>query len=204
MDSHQESLAALQHLRSVSNTAATAGDIGVYITASAFEAILHLNSSTQDSIEQAQRAIASARTYQLQMPSTELSQIWALLDVVDLACSLQQCQSPDQADAKMKVMQALLDEGNPQSGWNTNGSFTVALNHVPEENLISDTGGIYNIAHDGLVGLSFSWLPQRDLYLLGYYLSGITAMRSRHITDKAINYLREGLRMTQGELQEPR
>ncbi|KAF2097469.1 hypothetical protein NA57DRAFT_77726 [Rhizodiscina lignyota] len=204
MESHQESLVALQHLRSISATAESFGDVEIFITSAAFEAMIHLKSGGPESIEQAQRAIASARSYQLQLPSTELSQVWAILDIVDLACSLKHSQNPEQANMKMNAMQHLMDEANPKLAWNSDGSFTVCLNHIVDPNLIGNTGDILNFESKGQVSLSFHWLPQRDLYMLGYYLSGITAIQSKSITDdKANNYLLEGLRMAKELLKSP-
>ncbi|KAF1990076.1 hypothetical protein K402DRAFT_325508 [Aulographum hederae CBS 113979] len=200
LGAHTEVLAAQQHLRHLSSFAENQGDNAIFVTCAAFEAMLHLRSGLADSIEQAQRAIASARSLQLQDSVKDLHQIWTLLDCVDLGCSLQQA-SHEAADAKMSKMQQALD--GAQTQWKDE-SFTVLIESSASGPLSASTGGILQKSPDGRDMLSFTWLRQKDLYSLGYYLSGVTSYLKHSVTnDKAEKFLREGVKIIQTNLKSP-
>lgn len=205
---HQNVLNALQQLKSISSAADKHGDICIFVIAAAFEAVVHLREGGADSVEQSQHALASARRYQLQVRSSETVQIRALLDVVDLACSLQAHQTADQIQEKMHAMQDIMDDSDDattkDSLWNKDGTFTVPINHNVDMRLIETTSGIFQADSNGRALLTFSWLSKRDLYMLGYFLSGITALQTKPPSDeKASNYLKEGLKLTQASIRAP-
>lgn len=192
--SHPETSSALQNLHSISALAERQGDKAIYVTCAALEAMVHLRTPGSDSIEQAQRAIASARSLQLETSVKDLGQIVALVDFLDLACSLQH-YIPDQALAKMATMQAIMDQAvlpNKDKDMD-NGTFTVLLDQSSGGQLTASTGGIFQKTADGRDQLTFSWLHRRDLYSLAYYLSGVTSHLKNEV--KAENYLREGLKL---------
>lgn len=183
---------ALQNLHSISALADRQGDRAVFVTSATLEAMVHLRSTATDHVEQAQRAIATARSLQLQTSMTELGQVIALLDFLDLACSLQQ-YTPDQAFSKMQAMQAVMDEAI-RDGDET-GIFTVMIDQTIGSSLTTATGGIFQKRKDGRDELTFSWLPKRDLYTIGYFLSGITAYLKSPIDSKTEKYLLEGIKI---------
>lgn len=61
--------------------------------------------------------------------------------------------------------------------------------------MTTTTGGIFSKSKDGRDELVFSWLRDKDLNGLGYYLSGLTALSYDNHGPK---YLTEGWRYTQG------
>lgn len=200
--SNHDALAALQNLRSISALAESKGDIGIFITCAAFEAMAHLRISAPDSIEQAHRAIASARSYQLEVPPTAIPQVWALLDVIDLVCILEQGHSPDQIQEKIRALSQTLDNDlvdSPSMNWKEDGLFMVAVAEG-DSSLVQQSGGIFQRTRAGRTALTFSWLPQRDLYLVGYYLNGLTRMQVtvKDNVSKANSYLQTGLKATKG------
>jgi len=198
MPSHPETSSVLQNLHSISALAERQGDKAIYVTCAALEAMVHLRTPGSDSIEQAQRAIASARSLQLETSIRDLGQIVALLDFLDLACSLQH-YIPDQALAKMATMQAIMDQAvlpNKDKDMD-NGTFTVLLDRSSGGQLTASTGGIFQRTVDGRDRLTFSWIHRRDLYSLAYYLSGVTSQFKHE--GKAENYLREGLKLIRGK-----
>lgn len=197
--SNTEILSALQNLRSISSIAEKRGDRSIFVTCAALEAMVHMQNASTDSIEQAQRAIASARSLQLQTSIRGLTQIVALLNCVDLACSLQQ-YTPEQASAKMETMQAVMDQAGQDANWNDDGSFAVLIENSSGGQTTASTGGIFQKSGDGRDMITFSWLQHRDLYMLGYYLSGVTAHLRNPTEGKAEKYLQAGLKATQGEL----
>lgn len=195
--SHPETSSALQHLHAISALAEKQGDRAIFVTSAALEAMVHLRIPGSDSIEQAQRAIASARSFQLETSVKELGQIVALVDFLDLMCSLQH-YVPDQAAAKMTAMQKIMDQAVLASTGKDNGTFNVLVDRSSGGQLTASTGGIFTKTADGRDHITFSWLHRRDLYSLAYYLSGVTSHLRNE--DRAENYLREGIKLIRESL----
>lgn len=185
-----ETASALQQLHEISKQADKRGDRAISITASALEAMVHLRAGGPDHLEHAQRAIAAARTYQLQETSKELGQIGALIDAVDVACSLQKGQ-PD-----WQTMNALQQKADKQPGPD-DGVFSVLIEKsFGGQNLTQCTGGVFKKAHDGRDELVLTWLPKNSLNMLAYHLSGLACSVTEVSRGRA--YLKEGQRITQG------
>jgi hypothetical protein len=164
------------------------GDRAIFVTASALEAMIHLRTPGLDHLEQAQRAIASARSYQLQASTKELGQVDALIDCVDIACSLQQGK-PDR-----QKMEAIQQKADKDPGPN-NGVFSVLIDKSFGGNLTQYTGGIFTKSDNGRDELVFTWLPKNDFKMLAYYLSGMTTIA--HDASRGVTYIKEGYKVTQ-------
>ncbi|KAJ6151077.1 hypothetical protein N7470_007671 [Penicillium chermesinum] len=164
--SHQETLHALQHLNKITALSGRNADKAVSAMAAVIEALAHLQQgSGSDAIEQAQRAIASARSHQLNDELRNIPQLVTLIQMVDICCSVLE-----------------YDINRPSS---------------------MDTGDILQV-ENGTLFLSFTWLPQHDLYALSYFLSSVTlSAKNSHDGRKAEKYLDEGLRMVQGSFTSP-
>ncbi|KAJ5674793.1 uncharacterized protein N7477_004727 [Penicillium maclennaniae] len=201
--SHQDSVQALQHLHRISTMASRNGDKAVSAMAAIMEALAHLQHGTgSDAIEQAQRAVAAARSHQLNEELRDIPQLVTLIYMVDIFCSLLEYDI-NQATQKLSVMQAKVDETLSDPNWRPDGSFSVPLNGKSAGPSSIDTGDILQV-HNGTLLLSFNWLPQHDLYALSYFLSSVTlSSRNSHDGRKAEKYLDEGLRMIQGEFKAP-
>ncbi|EON61650.1 hypothetical protein W97_00866 [Coniosporium apollinis CBS 100218] len=200
--SHPETLAALQHLRRISTLADSQGDRAIFVACSAVQAMVYLRSGSMDCIEQAQRAIAAARSYQLQMTAQELGHFVTLLDFIDLACCLQQ-YNPEQATVKMQAMQASMDRISDEMASTDDGSFSVLIEQSSGGQATTSTGGVFQKTADGRDMLTFTWLRKLDLYLLGYFLSGVTAHLKFSVGGKAEQYLQESLRMSRESFKLP-
>ncbi|KAJ5778966.1 hypothetical protein N7457_006686 [Penicillium paradoxum] len=201
--SHQDSVQALQHLHKITAMASRNGDKAVSAMAAVIESLAHLQLGTNsDSIEQAQRAVAAARSHQLNDELRHIPQLTTLIQMVDICCSLLE-YDVNQSGQKLKVMQALMDETLTDSNWRPDGSFSVPLNGKSAGPSSIDTGDILQV-HNGTLLLSFNWLPQHDLYALCYFLSSITlSAKNSYDGRKAEKYLEEGLRMVQGNFKAP-
>ncbi|OQE92976.1 hypothetical protein PENNAL_c0006G10170 [Penicillium nalgiovense] len=201
--SHQDSVQALQHLHKITAMASRNGDKAVSAMAAVIESLAHLQQATNsDSIEQAQRAVAAARSHQLNDELRHIPQLTTLIQMVDICCSLLEYDI-NQSGQKLKVMQALMDETLSDSNWRPDGSFSVPLNGKSAGPSSIDTGDILQV-HNGTLLLSFNWLPQHDLYALCYFLSSITlSAKNSYDGRKAEKYLEEGLRMVQGNFKAP-
>ncbi|QDS77045.1 hypothetical protein FKW77_006753 [Venturia effusa] len=186
--SQHDVTAAIDNLHKINELAESRGDCAVLIVAHTLEAMIHLRSLTSDNVEQAQRAVAAARTHQLQTSVKGLTQIWALLDCIDLACSLSEYHQ-DQQSRKVEVMQKLMDDAIGSDAWRMDGQFAVPLETSPSS-LTESTCGIFERTK-GKDHLMFSWLRSRDLWALCYLLSGIAA--SKGGLERRIAHLSEGL-----------
>jgi Cohesin loading factor len=197
-DSLHEHAAAIQHLHAIQKLAEVARDDAVLVTAATVEAMAHLRSGSAESTQHAQRAVAAARTLQLK-PSVEgtIDQIWAMLDCIDLACSLLD-YNPDQAGQKMDVMQKLLDEKRARFTWADDGSFAVPINLSYDMSITNVTNGIFDRTERGQDKLKLSWLNWQDLYALGFHMSGL-ASHLKSSMDKAQKYYQEGLKAMDGK-----
>ncbi|KAF2432223.1 hypothetical protein EJ08DRAFT_695676 [Tothia fuscella] len=190
-DSTHDISVALQNLRAIS-ALAEGRHKAVYITCATLEAMVHLRSPSADSLEQLQRAIASARTYQLDPSVEHMVQIWTLLDYIDVSCSLMQCL-PDQSYTKNNAMQKMMDTVIESPLWNDDGTICVSLN-MQATSLTESTNGIFRRSKDGKDSIVFSWLNKRDLYTLGFFMSAVTATLRNTIDDKIEIYITEGLK----------
>ena len=195
MSSHSEYGAVLRHISALNALADGQRHISVQITAATLEAIVHIRSGSTDAVDLTQRAMATARTHQLDPEMQRLPQIRGLLDCLDLTCSLIQF-NPDQAIARMRQMQNNLDTGTRDAGWSKDGSFTVELGETDSEDLEQDTCGIMKRTKDGSAALVFRWITKSQLYSLGFLLSGLTKLHQHSGDRKADQFLNEGLKLT--------
>ena len=194
---------ALHHLRSIGALAKMRGDHAVFVMAATLQAQSHLRSSRADAIEEAQRALAEARALQT-LDRAKTAPLAALTLVMDLLCSLMDSK-PSQAMPKMQALREFLDRVSLEQDLSLDGSFTLPVRRDSSSNnsLQSVHGvlrsGADDKAHGGMDRLEFSWMPARDVYALGYFLSGVSSShRNSYDGQKAEKFLEEGLKMTAG------
>lgn len=174
------------------------GDKAVLAISAMIEALAHLQlDSNFDSVEQAQRAVAIARSHQLNDELSHTPQLITMIQMVDICCSLLE-YDVSQSSQKLGILQELMDERLNHPNWRLDGSFSIPLNGKSAGPSSIDTGDILQV-QNGTLLLSFSWLPQHDLYALCYFLSSIT-LSSKNSYDgrKAEKFLQEGRRMING------
>lgn len=165
-----ETIPALQQLHAISTYATKRGDTTVGFACNALEAMVHLRSSAQDRMTEAQRAIAQARSLQLTMSAKQQGTFGTFFDVVDLACGIHQ-NVPDSAKSTALV-QATADENDDGLGTG-DGIFTVILDRTSGGTLTSDTGGIFRKTAEGRDELMFTWLPREDIKALCFHLCAL-------------------------------
>ncbi|KAH8726108.1 cohesin loading factor-domain-containing protein [Phaeosphaeriaceae sp. PMI808] len=179
-----ESVLALQQLHAILGHAEKRGDRAVYVACSALEAMVHLRSGVSDRLEQAQRAIAAARSLQLQVSAKQLGSFGTLIDMIDVACGIQH-GSPDGRKSN-GLIETIMDEKN-DSFRSEDGMFTVLVERSFGGSLTYDTGGIFRKNSDGRDELVFAWLPKEDLRTLCFHISAL----DRNIHDKGFIYMKE-------------
>lgn len=191
---HMDTLSAISHLKIVSDLSTRHGDRAISTMATTLEAMTHLRqSNSTENIEQAQRALAVARSQQLDPAVAALPQLAILTQYVDL-CSTLQRLDPAQAVSKMHALQTTLEALPEGHSLTEEGSFPISMAHVGSS-ATKPSFGVVRSKPDGSTELIFNWLPRDDIYALGCLLSGI-AITHRNTTDglKAEQMLKEGLR----------
>ena len=177
----------------------TWGDHAISTMASIVEALIHLGESNNaESIEQAQRALANARSSQLDPVVGAVAQLTVLIQFADLCCTLEKFD-PSQAVSKMRTMQATLEKVNERHGWTEDGSFAVPIAH-PAVFRSAIQSGIIQSGADGNLTLVFNWMPKEDIYNLGFLLSSM-AIAHKNSSDgqKAEQMLKEGIQMQESQ-----
>ena len=195
LGSHTEHAAALKHMNALKALAEDQRLVAIQILAATLESIVHLRTGNADALNLTQRAMASARTHQLGEEMQQMPQIRALLDCLDLTCSLIQFND-DQAGAKLQQMQNNLDQGTRDAGWRKDGDVFVPLGFCENEKLEQDTAGIMRRSQEGEAMLVMRWITSSQLYALGFLLSGLTKSYQNSSDVKAGQFLAEGLKMT--------
>ncbi|KAK0784368.1 hypothetical protein LTR75_010739 [Friedmanniomyces endolithicus] len=170
-----ETAAVLKHLSALKAAAEPQRHVTVQIVAATLDAVVHLKSGAADAVELAQRAIAAARMHQLSPEMQCAPQLRALLDCLDLACSLMQHKSTHIIE-KMRQMQTSIDSTKYDNAWTQNAStFLVPIGTLFSVDIHADTAGILAATTKGELGLSFDWIRKGQLYALGYLLSGVAS-----------------------------
>lgn len=163
------------------------------------EALIYLRLSTgAESIEQAQRALAVARSSQLDPAVAQIPQLAAMMHFVDLGWSLR-TNDPVQAVSKLQAMQAALETIHDGNAWTESGTFFVPISHTQDLLPASQTG-IVRDDIDNSRKLLLDWVPKEDIYNLGFLLSGIcTAHKNTLDGFKSEQMLKEGVCRQDGQ-----
>ncbi|KAB8300099.1 hypothetical protein EYC80_000331 [Monilinia laxa] len=192
--------AAIQNLRSISGLAIQQSDHSVHIVASLMEALAHLKSSGVYGIEHVQRAIAAARTYQLDIKSS-IPQLIGLTHILDVICSILR-GDPAQTLSTLRAMQVVMDDLLKNQAWSMeNDTLAIPIDSVHKvKHLINqDTRNVLSMREDGRGQIIMSFLNKKDAYALTYLLSGIVLMHKNPLDQKAVKFLQEGLSRLKGD-----
>jgi hypothetical protein len=197
--SHQDLVVALQNLRAISELASSEDDAAVSLLCATYEALLHLKSMTASCVEEAQRAVAAAKSLQLHPLAKPLSQLWALLDCVEVICYLMEGK-PAMAAEKAEQMAPIMDNIREHPKTGDDGLLLIPLQEDPGP-LTESTCGIFRRV-DEKDYLVFHWLPQRDLWAFCFLLNAITTQARTFADKKSEVYLREGLKIMKENLND--
>lgn len=160
--------AALQSLRSISTKANEHNDRAIYSTASLMEVIAYLSSPGSENSENAQRALAAARTYQLDEGS-EVPQIAFLTHCLDVTCSFIYGGPPGDTSAKLRNLQIFMDSAKDNPAWQSGDSVVaipVGQHAEPTQTVSSDTRAVLDVSEDGRPRLLMSFLAPQDAVAL--------------------------------------
>lgn len=191
-----EAVPTLQQLHAILAHAEKRGDRAIFVACSALEAMVHLRSGAADRLEQAQRAIAGARSLQLQVSARELGSFGTLIDIIDIACGIQQ-GVPD--DTKSSALDQVMTDETEKSASLKAGIFTVLIERSVGGNLTFDTGGVFRKSTDGRDELVFSWLPLEDVKTLCFHINAL----HRSIHEKGVKLIKEAHLRSRDALKRP-
>ncbi|WEW61541.1 hypothetical protein PRK78_007031 [Emydomyces testavorans] len=195
--------AAMKTIEGIIRGVEAIGDKAIVVVSSIIEALVHLqHSSSGDSIEQAQRAIAMARSHQLHKSVGDAPHINTMIQMADICCSVLEYDIP-QAAQKLQILQKNMDQNINSPLWQDDGSFSVPLSQEATIQSTGESGDIFQLENGNRV-LMLTWLPEVDIYALCYFLSSVTlSAKNSQDGHKAEKYLQEGLRMIRGSLEAP-
>lgn len=189
-----EAVSALQQLHGILAHAERKGDRAIYVACSALEALVHLRSGAPDRLEQAQRAIAAARSLQLQVSAKQLGSFGTLIDIIDIACGIQHGMPSSQKSTAL--IGSILGEDDKTLGQD-NGVFTVLVERSAGGNLTFDTGGVFRKSADGRDELVFAWLPKEDLKTLCFHICAL----DQNVHEKGLSYMKEAHQRSRSALK---
>ncbi|EME48280.1 hypothetical protein DOTSEDRAFT_124072 [Dothistroma septosporum NZE10] len=196
-NSYVESSTLVRQLTAINAVADRHHDAAVQIVAFTMEALIHLRARTPDSVDLAQRALAAARMHQTSPEMAAMPQARALLNYIDLGCSIMHFNL-EQASAKMRLMQGDLDSANRDSSWCRDGSWHVQLGAIRTSsiNIDADTGGVVCMVN-GQPSLVFKWFTKMQIYILAFMFSSLCSMHKNASSEqKAEAFLDEALKMS--------
>ncbi|KAF1936780.1 hypothetical protein EJ02DRAFT_459235 [Clathrospora elynae] len=179
-----EVVLALQQLHAIQAHAHRREDRAVYVACCALEGMVHLRSGASDRLEQAQRAVAAARSLQLQVSAEQLGSFGTLIDLIDLACRV--LSGTPNTQKSNALLEAILGK-KVGSGSVENGVFTVLIEHNAKGNSTYDTGGVFRKNADKKDELVFTWLPKEDLKALCFHICAL----DHHVHEKGLIYMKE-------------
>jgi hypothetical protein len=189
-----EAVKALVHLHAIRDLADDRKDRAIYVVSNILEAMVHLRSAAVDRVEQAQRALAVARSLQLQLSAEQLGPFGTLFALVNVVCGVLN-GAPDVAKSAALIASEL--EEKTTSSLSDTGNVTVAIERSSGGSLTTDTGGIFRknaAGHDELV---FSWLPEEDLHTLCIYVCGL----DQRFHKKGFSYIRTAHQQAKGSAE---
>ncbi|KAL1795427.1 hypothetical protein ACET3X_005651 [Alternaria dauci] len=175
---------ALQQLHAIQDHAGRRGDRAIFVACHVLEAMIHLRSGAPDRIDNVQRAIAAARSLQLQVSAKQLGSFGTLIDMVDIASGIQK-GSPD-PQKSTALLESILRDNNDQTCPHSS-VFTVLIERSFGGNLTFDTAGVFRKNAEQKDELVFTWLPKEDLQALCFHICAL----DQHVHEKGLNFMKE-------------
>lgn len=127
------------------------------------EAIAHLSSPGTDNLEHANRALASARTYQLDQ-GNKIPQLVFLTHCLDVVCSF--LHTPrGETPKKLRALQLFMDSVRDDKSWNpADGALAIPVNTHSDfsQTASPDSGAVLGVTSNGHHFLVLSCLGKQD------------------------------------------
>jgi len=183
-------------LEKISNLARQNSDPVILAFAAVFEALLHLSSSSPDAITATQSALAKARALQLNPDVEAIPQMTIVMEFIDLASSVQECNIV-QAEQKRKILHDVLYDAIGNTNWRDDGLVYLPISKRSLAGLhVSSNGHIFE--KDGKCLMGFLWLLKEEAEALGFLFSADSAAHKNGHDGKAEKYAKNGLALVRG------
>lgn len=197
-----ETAALVRNLSAMTETAEDQGHVAVQIMASLFEALIHLRSRSPESVDLAQRALATARMHQLSPVMASMPRFQCMLGFVDLSCSLIRFNH-DQVTAKSDQMQKFIDSSARNASWGKDDGWQVSFGGLPSSSpdIEADTGGMLKKLPNRECAFTFRWLTKPQIHTLSYLLAGLAAInKNASHEQKAEAFFGEGVKLAKRQI----
>ncbi|KAK7888144.1 hypothetical protein LTR67_009021 [Exophiala xenobiotica] len=183
--------AAVQ-LEKITNLARQSSDSAVLALAAVLEASLHLSSSSHEAVTASQTALAKARALQLNPDVETTPQLTILMEFIDLACSVRECNIA-QTENKRKTMHEVLYESISNPAWRDDGFIYIPVSKRAIAGIQLQGNG-HIVERGGKYFMTFSWLSKEHVEALGFLFSADSAAyKSGADGGKAEKFAEEGL-----------
>jgi hypothetical protein len=198
--SQQEIHSSVTQLQKIGAIATQQGDYVIFAFAALMESLIHLQSSSPDSLDSARRALASTRQWHRNPEFASDPQMQILMEFVDLCCSRQE-MNLDQITSKLLHMQQTMDQIVDDLNWQDDGTLYLPMSKRSASGVPLSNSGLVS-ERNGKPVLTMRWLSKGDTYALGYLLSAVcVAHKNASDGHKAEKFLEEGLRLLRTNLK---
>ncbi|KEF61675.1 uncharacterized protein A1O9_03243 [Exophiala aquamarina CBS 119918] len=187
---------ATTQLEKISNLARQNSDSVILAFAAVIEALLHLSSSSQDAITATQSALAKARALQLNPDVEAIPQMTIVMEFIDLASSVQECNIV-QTEQKRKILHDVLYDAIGNTNWRADGLIHLPISKRSLAGVhVSTSGHIFE--KNGRYFMGFLWLLKEEAEALGFLFSADSAAHKNGHDGKAEKYAKSGLALVRG------
>lgn len=178
-------------LEKIANLARQNSDSVILAFAAVVEALLHLSSSNQEAITATQTALAKARALQLNPDVEAIPQMTIVMEFIDLASSVQECNVV-QTEQKRKILHDVLYDAISNDNWRADGLIHLPISKRSLAGVqISTNGHIFE--RNGKYFMGFLWLLKEEAEALGFLFSADSAAHKNGHDGKAEKYAKNGL-----------
>lgn len=161
--------AATVQLEKIGSLARQKSDSAILAFAAVLEALLHLSSSSHDSITATRTALAKASAMQLDKDVKTIPQLSILTDIIDLACSVRECNIVETQE-KRQIMIAGVYEALASPYWRDDGFIYIPIANRAIGNIPLQGHG-HIIEEKGAYFLPFTWLGKEQMVTLCHLFS---------------------------------
>lgn len=196
---------AVYQLERIQQTAKLSSDHVIYVFAALMETLIRLNETAQDSSENAQRALAKARSLQLNPEIENHPQIVSLIDVLDVLCCLTSEKiDTEQLLQRRKIMAKTIANVIQRSeNWTKDELIWLRVNTSSTKGLPSQEGGLVQEV-DGKLYIALEWMGKLELEGVGYLINALCwSVAGRPSHEKAKEYMYQGYKIPNDEIFHP-
>lgn len=196
---------AVHHLERIQQTAKLSSDHMIYVFAALLQALIHLNDTAQDSMVNAQSALAKARSLQLNPEIENHPQIVSLIDILDVLCCLisEKVDTEQLLQRRKNMARTIANSVQRGPNWTKDELMWLRVNTSSTKGVPSQEGGLVQ-EMDGKLYIALEWMGKLELEGVGYLINALCwSMAGRAGHEKAVEYMRQGYKIPNLEIFDP-